>query len=86
LPLWIGGFLQGLMWANWANGSTYAEFHSNLVQMPFLDTVAATQPWWIMRGIGGVIILFGNLLFVMNMFNTILLKPRTTVVESKVMA
>jgi cytochrome c oxidase cbb3-type subunit I len=86
LPLWIGGFLQGLMWANWANGSTYAEFHSNLVQMPFLDTVAAMQPWWIMRGIGGVIILFGNLLFVMNMFNTILLKPRTTVVESKVMA
>lgn len=76
LPLWIGGFLQGLMWANWANGSTYAEFHSNLAQMPFLDTVAAMRPWWILRAIGGTIILFGNVLFIVNMFNTILLKPR----------
>lgn len=76
LPLWIGGFLQGLMWANWANGSTYAEFHSNLSQMSFVDTIAAMRPWWIMRAIGGVVILFGNILFVINMFNTILLKPR----------
>lgn len=76
LSLWIGGFLQGLMWANWANGSSYAEFHTNLVQMPFLDTVVEMRPWWILRGIGGVIILFGNILFVVNMFNTIVLKPR----------
>lgn len=83
LPLWICGFLQGLMWANWANGSTYAEFHNNLSQMPFLDTIAAMRPWWIMRGVGGIIILFGNILFVMNMFNTVLLKPRVKAVEAE---
>lgn len=75
LSLWIGGFLQGLMWANWANGSSYAVFHNNLAQMPFLDTVTAMRPWWILRGIGGLIILFGNILFAVNIFNTIILKP-----------
>lgn len=76
LSLWIGGFLQGIMWANWANGSSYAEFHSNLAQMPFLDTIAQMRPWWILRGVGGLIILFANILFAVNIFNTILLKQR----------
>lgn len=75
LSLWIGGFLQGLMWANWADGSSYAEFHNNLTRLPFLETVANTRDWWILRAVGGVIILFGNILFVVNLFNTIVLKP-----------
>lgn len=74
LPLWIGGFLQGLMWANWADGSSYAEFHDNLTRLPFLQTVANTRDWWILRGVGGLVILFGNMLFVVNMYNTIVLK------------
>jgi cytochrome c oxidase cbb3-type subunit I len=73
--LWVGGFLQGLMWANWADGSSYAEFHDNLTRLPFIQTVADMRDWWILRGIGGLMILFGNLLFVVNIFNTILLKP-----------
>lgn len=79
--LWIGGFLQGMMWATWADGTNYAEFHSNLVNLTFLDTNAEMRPWWILRGIGGAIILAGNLLFAINMFNTILLKPRETTSE-----
>jgi cytochrome c oxidase cbb3-type subunit 1 len=75
LSLWIGGYLQGLMWANWAQGSSYAEFHDNMTRLPFLQTVADTRDWWILRGVGGIIILFGNILFVVNMFNTIVLKP-----------
>lgn len=73
--LWVGGFLQGLMWANWADGSSFAEFHDNLTRLPFLQTVADMRNWWILRAIGGVIILFGNILFVVNIFNTIVLKP-----------
>ena len=73
--LWVGGFLQGLMWANWADGSSFAEFHDNLTRLPFLQTVADMRSWWILRAIGGVIILFGNILFVVNIFNTIVLKP-----------
>lgn len=83
LSLWIGGYLQGMMWATWANGSSYAEFHHNLTVLPFLQTVADMRIWWILRGIGGIIILLGNSLFVVNVFNTVILetveqKPTTT--------
>lgn len=72
--LWVGGFLQGLMWANWANGSSFAEFHDNLTRLSFIQTIADMRIWWIFRAIGGVIILFGNILFVVNVYNTIVLK------------
>lgn len=74
LSLWIGGYLQGMMWSTWADGSSYAEFHNNLTILPFLQTVADMRIWWILRGIGGLIVLVGNLLFVVNMFNTIVLQ------------
>ncbi len=73
--LWVGGFLQGLMWANWADGSSYAEFHDNLTRLPFLQTVADMHYWWVLRAIGGVVILFANILFAVNIYNTIVLKP-----------
>lgn len=76
--LWVGGFYQGLMWSYWAEGTSYAEFHSNLSVLPFLETVARMRPWWILRGIGGAIILFATFLFAANIFNTIIRKPRET--------
>jgi cytochrome c oxidase cbb3-type subunit I len=75
LSLWIGGFLQGMQWATWANGTSYEEFHNQLTILPFLQTVADMRSWWILRGIGGAIILFANILFAINIFNTIVLKP-----------
>lgn len=76
MALWIGGYLQGMEWATWADGTSYAEFHNNLTKLSFLDTIAGMRNWWMLRAIGGVIILFANILFVINVFNTILLKPR----------
>lgn len=76
IALFYGGFLQGMMWATWSEGSTYAEFHQKLAMFPFLQTIAETRIWWIWRGIGGIIILFANILFVINVFNTVVLKPR----------
>jgi cytochrome c oxidase cbb3-type subunit I len=76
MALWIGGFLQGLQWSTWADGTTYAEFHNNLTRLPFLQTIADMYVWWVLRGIGGMIILFANLLFAVNIFNTIVLKSR----------
>jgi cytochrome c oxidase cbb3-type subunit I len=73
--LWCGGFLQGLQWANWANGDSYAQFHNNLSQLPFLQTIADVYIWWVFRAIGGLIILLANILFAVNIFNTIMLKP-----------
>ena len=76
LSLWVGGFWQGMLWARWADGTTYAEFHNNLSVFPFLDTIAEMHPWWVMRAIGGIIILFANFIFVVNIFNTALFPPR----------
>jgi len=73
LSLWIGGYWQGMLWATWAEGSSYAEFHSQLTQLPFLETVVQMRPFWILRSLGGVIITFANLLFVINVFNTVML-------------
>jgi cytochrome c oxidase cbb3-type subunit 1 len=81
--LWIGGFLQGVMWASWADGNTYAEFHNQLAHFSFLDSIVATRIWWIMRGIGGLIVLVGNLFFVVNIFNTVLLAPRKELIPQK---
>jgi len=75
MALWVGGFLQGMEWATWADGKTYEEFHNNITILPFLETVANMRIWWIWRGIGGLIILFANILFAVNIFNTILLNP-----------
>lgn len=86
ISLWVGGFYQGMLWARWADGTTYAQFHNNLSVMPFLETIALMQPWWVMRAVGGVIILFANLLFVINIFNTIILKPRETAEKQEVLA
>lgn len=81
LSLWVGGFLQGLMWSDWANGSSYAEFHNNLTLLPFIDTIAEMRTWWLIRSFGGSIVLFANLLFVVNVFNTIVLPERVEVLR-----
>lgn len=75
LALWVGGFYQGMLWATWANGTSYAEFHNNLTVVPFLQTIADMRPFWILRGLGGLTILIANILFVINIFNTIVLRP-----------
>lgn len=73
LSLWIGGFWQGMEWATWADGTTYAEYHASLTRLPFLATVSDMYSFWVWRAIGGSIILFANILFAVNIFNTVLL-------------
>ena len=80
--LWVGGFWQGMLWATWADGMNYAEYHNHLISLPFLETVADMRPWWIMRAIGGIIILFANILFLINIFNTVILKPVPKALET----
>ncbi len=70
-------------WATWADGSTYQQYHNNLTVLPFLQTIADMRVWWILRGIGGLIILFANILFAINIFNTVVLKRVPVPVEAK---
>lgn len=71
--LWVGGFLQGMRWSEWANGSTYAQFHANLAHFTFIQSIEEMHIWWLLRFLGGIIVLVANLLFVFNIFNTIML-------------
>lgn len=77
LSLWVGGFWQGMLWSTWADGTSYAEFHNQLTMMPFLQTIADMHPFWVWRAIGGTIVLFANILFAVNIFNTVILPARS---------
>ncbi len=77
IALHVGGFFQGLQWATWADGDSYRVFQNNLSKLQFLDTIASMHYFWLTRTISGLFIFAGNCIFVVNVFNTILLKPRT---------
>ena len=76
LSLMLGGFFQGLSWASWAEGSSYSAFHEQITKLPFLETIVHMRVWWTLRGIGGIIILIGAFLFVLNILNTVILPSR----------
>lgn len=76
IALWIGGFLQGTMWADWAQGTSYIELQQRLSDFPFLETVAQMRPWWVLRTLGGILVTVANFFFVVNIFNTAILPPR----------
>ncbi len=78
IALWLGGFKQGLMWANWGTGDSYAQFRENLSTIPFLATVEAMWWYWFARTVSGVIILIGCALFAFNISNTVLLPQKVT--------
>jgi len=60
--MWIAGITQGMMWrAHDAFGNlTYS----------FVDTVAALHPYFVIRGVGGLLYLIGFLMFAYNMYKT----------------
>ncbi|GAB4226624.1 MAG: hypothetical protein Tsb0021_02800 [Chlamydiales bacterium] len=78
LPLWIGGYIQGLEWASWASGTTYAQYHRNLSNLPFLETLGDMYWWWMLRLIGGIIVAVANIIFVINLYNTLVLQRATS--------
>lgn len=83
VALWVGGFNQGLMWANWGTGNSYAQFHENLSRFPFLATIETMWWWWFARMAGGVLIFIGCLIFVFNMMNTVILPARNSTQERR---
>ena len=58
VTLWLGGFWQGWQWNNWS--------------IPFIDTVIALKPIWIVRFVSGVLMFCGIVLFAYNILATAL--------------
>jgi cytochrome c oxidase cbb3-type subunit 1 len=58
VTLWLGGFWQGWQWNTWT--------------IPFIDTVVALKPVWIVRFFSGIMMFTGIILFGYNVMATIL--------------
>ncbi|MCX6547490.1 MAG: cbb3-type cytochrome c oxidase subunit I, partial [Acidobacteria bacterium] len=58
VTLWLGGFWQGWQWNNWS--------------IPFIDTVIALRPIWLVRFVSGVMMFAGIVLFAYNILATAL--------------
>jgi len=61
--MWVSGILQGLMWRSYTPQG-YLEYS-------FIETVAAMHPFYIIRGLGGVLFIAGYLLMIYNVWMTI---------------
>ena len=61
--MWVSGIMEGLMWRE-------VDAQGFLVNS-FADTVAAKQPMYIVRGLGGVLYLSGAILMCINLWKTV---------------
>jgi cytochrome c oxidase cbb3-type subunit 1 len=57
VTLWLGGFWQGWQWNN--------------PSIPFIDTVVALQPIWMVRFFSGIFMFLGIVLFLYNIMATV---------------
>jgi len=63
VPMYWAGFMQSSMWKEFTPEGT--------LKYQFLDTVKQMQPFYLMRGIGGVLFLLGALIMVYNLIKTV---------------
>ena len=61
--MWVSGIMQGLMWREYdAQG---------FLVYSFAETVAAMQPFYLIRTFGGLLFLLGSLIMVYNLWRTV---------------
>jgi len=61
--MWVSGIMQGLMWRA-------TDDYGNLVYT-FAETVSAMHPYYVLRAIGGVLVLLGGLIMLYNVYMTV---------------
>jgi len=61
--MWIAGITQGMMWRA-------VDEYGNLVYS-FIDTVTVLHPYYVIRGVAGILYISGFVLFAFNMYKTI---------------
>jgi cytochrome c oxidase cbb3-type subunit 1 len=65
--MWIAGVMQGLMWRAFNDDGT--------LTYTFIETIAATKPYYVIRLLGGVLFLSGMFIMFWNLWKTMLQKP-----------
>lgn len=61
--MWVAGIMQGLMWRAYDS--------MGFLEYSFVETVAASHPYYIIRAMGGLLYLSGMLIMVYNCWKTI---------------
>ncbi|MEF9944852.1 MAG: cbb3-type cytochrome c oxidase subunit I, partial [Burkholderiaceae bacterium] len=69
--MWIAGVMQGLMWRAVNDDGT--------LTYPFIETVKATYPFYVIRLLGGLLYLSGMFMMAYNFYKTIRAGSPTTV-------
>jgi cytochrome c oxidase cbb3-type subunit 1 len=65
--MWIAGVMQGLMWRAFNDDGT--------LTYTFIETIAATKPYYVIRLLGGVLYLSGMFIMAWNTWKTMSAKP-----------
>ena len=63
VAMWVSGIMQGLMWRAYDEYGTLA--------YTFAESVAAMHPYYVMRAAGGVLVLTGAVIMLINIVSTI---------------
>lgn len=63
IPMYIAGFMQGLMWRDFNEDGT-------LANPEFLETVTALEPYYILRALGGLLFIVGAVMMFYNLIKT----------------
>lgn len=63
IPMYVAGFVQGLMWQEFTPEGT-------LVNGDFLKTVEALRPYYVLRSIGGLLFIVGTVMMFYNLIKT----------------
>jgi cytochrome c oxidase cbb3-type subunit 1 len=63
VAMWVSGIMQGLMWRQYDSFGT--------LQYTFAESVSAMHPYYVMRATGGVLIVIGAILMLVNIVTTI---------------
>lgn len=74
MSMWTAGITQGLMWRA-------VDETGKLVYPNFVETVVKIVPMYWVRAFGGVLILFGFILLIYNIYKTIKLAPKDQSVD-----
>ncbi len=61
--MWVAGIMQGLMWR------AYNDF--GFLQYSFIDSIAATHPYYVIRAVGGLLYILGAVIMTYNVWRTI---------------
>lgn len=63
VPMYIAGFMQGLMWQDFNPDGT-------LVNADFLKMVDAMRPYYLLRSLGGLLFMIGAIMMFYNLYRT----------------